>query len=401
MNKMRALHLLFYFSFLNTLCESDFFSSELSKFGDGHYYMKTDLDLKAYIHFFYNKISFINQPSIFCSYHYKDVYKNKQSTSLQVNNKNINAYECAEIIKLKETNFIYKFYNLLDIKDRFFCNELLIFSSKLVKEQYSLPNEIFKSKQMSQMIGIVGDGNSPLMYFGGIPQSILSKYEYHSSCRINDKSPNWECMLNDIYFVNSDNYQIKIEFNKYAIIDIGTNTINVPINIMFLIAEKLFDPYIEKQICRYYREKDSKAFHYFQCKCSIRSILTNFFFDIEGTTFIMNSSELFYESEEDKNLCNFVFTNNAINNNLILGSPFLEGLVSVYDYDNQQIEFYTKYKLAIKGNKMKGSLIKTLLTILICELILICVLLTINEKIEIEKIEKKKRKKFAFTFYYD
>ena len=91
----------------------------------------------------------------------------------------------------------------------------------------------------------------------------------------------------------------------------------------------------------------------------------------------------------------FLFTNNAINNNLILGSPFLEGLVSVYDYDNQQIEFYTKYKLAIKGNKMKGSLIKTLLTILIC------VLLTINEKIEIEKIEKKKRKKFAFTFYYD
>ena len=216
MNKMRALHLLFYFSFLNTLCDSDFISSELSKFGDGHYYMKTDLDLKAYIHFFYNKISFINQPSIFCSYHYNDVYKNKQSTSLQVNNKNINAYECAEIIKLKETN-----------------------SSKLVKEQYSLPNEIFKSKQMSHVIGIVGDVNSPLMYFGGIPQSILSKYEYHSSCRINDKSPNWECMLNDIYFVNSENYQIKIEFNKYAIIDIGTNTINVPINIMFLIAEKL------------------------------------------------------------------------------------------------------------------------------------------------------------------
>ena len=170
---------------------------------------------------------------------------------------------------------------------------------------------------------------------------------------------------------------------------------------MFLIAEKLFDPYIEKQICRYYREKDSKAFHYFQCKCSIRSILTNFLFDIDGTTFIMNSSELFYESEEDKNLCNFVFTNNAINNNLILGSPFLEGLVSVYDYDNQQIDFYTKYKLDIKGNKMKGSLIKTLLTILICELILICVLLTINEKMEIEKIEKNKRKKFAFTFYYD
>ena len=50
---------------------------------------------------------------------------------------------------------------------------------------------------------------------------------------------------------------------------------------------------------------------------------------------------------------------------------------------------------------MKGSLIKTLLTILICELILICVLLTINEKMEIEKIEKNKRKKFAFTFYYD
>lgn len=179
MNKMRALHLLFYFSFLTTLCESDFISLELSKFGDGHYYMKTDLDLKAYIHFFYNKISFINQPSIFCSYHYKDVYKNKQSTSLQVNNKNINAYECAEIIKLKETNFTYKFYNLLDI---------LIFSSKLVKEQYSLPNEIFKSKQMSQVIGIVGDVNSPLMYFGGIPQSILSKCECHSSCRINDKS---------------------------------------------------------------------------------------------------------------------------------------------------------------------------------------------------------------------
>ena len=62
MNKMRALHLLFYFSFLNTLCDTDFISSELSKFGDGHYYMKTDLDLKAYIHFFYNKISFINQP---------------------------------------------------------------------------------------------------------------------------------------------------------------------------------------------------------------------------------------------------------------------------------------------------------------------------------------------------
>ena len=64
----------------------------------------------------------------------------------------------------------------------------------------------------------------------------------------------------------------------------------------------------------------------------------------------MNSSELFYESEEDKNLCNFVFTNNAINNNLILGSPFLEGLVSVYDYDNQQIDFYTKFD--IKGNKI-------------------------------------------------
>ena len=111
----------------------------------------------------------------------------------------------------------------------------------------------------------------------------------------------------------------------------------------------------------------------------------------------MNSSELFYESEEDKNLCNFVFTNNAINNNLILGSPFLEGLVSVYDYDNQQIDFYTKYKLDIKGNKMKGSLIKTLLTILICELIFI----NYNEKMEIEKIEKNKRKKFAFTFYYD
>lgn len=95
MNKMRTLHLLLYFEFLSIFifCSNDFISSELSKFGDGLYYIKTDLDLRAYIHFFYNKISFINQTSIFCSYNDNDIFKNKQLTSLQVNNKNINAYE--------------------------------------------------------------------------------------------------------------------------------------------------------------------------------------------------------------------------------------------------------------------------------------------------------------------
>lgn len=87
---------------------------------------------------------------------------------------------------------------MLDINDRYFCKELLIFSSKLSNQQYSLQNEIFNTKNLNRVIGIVGDVKNPLMYFGGVPQSTLEQYQYHYKCKINKKSPNWECMLNDI-----------------------------------------------------------------------------------------------------------------------------------------------------------------------------------------------------------
>ena len=107
------------------------------------------------------------------------------------------------------------------------------------------------------------------------------------------------------------------------------------------LSDTIFNEYIQNKTCTF-TIKGEKRF--INCPCSVVNTFPNMTFVIDRYHFLLKPSELFIKVESGFN-CLFLIQKNVLpyedKNTWFIGNFFLNKFVTVFDYEEKSIHFYT------------------------------------------------------------
>lgn len=170
-----------------------------------------------------------------------------------------------------------------------------------------------------------------LIYFGGIPADVINgKYsiKYNVDKTMSTWSPHIDkIMIGDREYVN-----------KYpAFIQSKERRILIPKEIQKFVNETYFLKYMKNKTCSY---SSGYGYNFFVCKCSITNYLKSFKFVIMNKIIEIDMQYLMRDLKSGD--CQILFEENFIDPDMFtLGMPFLQTFVSVFNYEDDTITFYS------------------------------------------------------------
>lgn len=273
------------------------------------------------------------------------------------------------------TLYNFPFYYLTRRTIRSFDSFPLSF--KIQNESYSfihyLYNKHFINHKKFGLHYLLDKGNGTL-YLGGLPENVLNKNPYKTSCKVNENYPSWGCNLT------------KVIVDNYTYINEGYSKFQS--NQRYILAPKKFSKYLYDRILKPYITNGTcdKSFpidnFYFDCKCNEIDFFPTVHFVFENTIFTLNISNLFDREEET---CHFrIELNDDNETEWIFGIDFLSQYYSLYDYDSKLITFYNdipfkqETERVIRNKKLPINIIN--ITLIILMTFMIIILLIIKQK---------------------
>ena len=178
------------------------------------------------------------------------------------------------------------------------------------------------------------DYSSPLLLLGKLPND-LTKNLNKVICKVNKKYYGWSCILNSLK-INNHYY----ENNYYAYFQYSDHRILAPDDYMDFLNKYIFKEYIDKNICFYELYGMN---HRFNCQCKIRETFPNIIFIFDGNKLELGGKELFFE--EDNNCLFIIWDNHIRRNNWVFGHSFMNKFLMEFDYNSNEIYFYSKKKI--------------------------------------------------------
>lgn len=168
------------------------------------------------------------------------------------------------------------------------------------------------------------------MFIGGLEQKSIKNYT-SSSCKVNQESYQWSCLLTGI-IVNNQHQKNK----EKMIFDTAWGKINFS-NELFNSIEKI----IKKEYCEVIEEEQGK---YISCDVNAienELIEINIDFIIEGRKYSMTTKELF-NCRSGFNCKSLFMCFIDFDNIVVIGYPFLKKYTSYFDMEKDTITFYSK-----------------------------------------------------------
>ena len=206
---------------------------------------------------------------------------------------------------------------------------------KFDDETFSLIHQLKKANYITQHKFALSSANDSVqsLYFGGIPQSEISNL-YYAKCLVHSNSSNWGCKL-DYIIIN--NKKVNLQKTDYLFTFNEDNVrLLAPKKFIDVLFHELFEERISKGICRY----TSSTPQNIKCDCKAIKEIGNVTFVIEHTKFVFSEKDLFYEEYDE---CIFLIQENTNNDKeFIIGRIFLNKFLTLFDYDNGRIGFYSK-----------------------------------------------------------
>lgn len=247
---------------------------------------------------------------------------------------------CSDILKLGENtinNFTFLLINETNIENKMDgivgCNKNLSFIDQLYN------NKIISHKVFTQSFTTSDKGE---ISFGEIPKNIVNDYKNYGRCNALDKIKNgeryknrkWECAITKALINDNDNISIEgenlVSFFSYR------NRALVPSTFFNTLVQTYFKDLLNQKICETIKDR---RYDVVSCKeiPSNSPTLTLVF----GDWGMKLTKENLYIKNEQNNKYEFIFYHKQNFEHFTLGRPIVRFFHMVYDYQNQQIGFYS------------------------------------------------------------
>ena len=216
------------------------------------------------------------------------------------------------------------------------------------EEKFSLIEQLFINKVIfhrvfTQSFETSGRGEISI---GEIPQYIVDDYQNYGRCKALNKikqgqqfrNKNWQCELKGVYYGNSysDFITKKMDNSKVSFFSYRRRAL-IPMKFFEYLEETYFKELIEKDICE---STLLKRYDTFLCNMDYKpDIDLNF---IYGDWAMRIPADKLFKINKKKNKLEFIFSHKKDYEKFTLGRPIVKLFHMVYDYQNEQIGFYSK-----------------------------------------------------------
>lgn len=255
---------------------------------------------------------------------------------------------------------------------------------------FSLMHELKKTNQIKEMIYTIypdksRDFGEGVLYLGGIPSiAINKKYKYEFEV----KGEYWGIDLNYIYFTNDNNSPTLLWKNtkyNFGAFQAGEGQIYAPMEFIEFLRDTLFKQLLNNGYCKIgsINYMNSIGIECIEDTKIINKLPKNINFVLGNKVFPIKLQNLFfvYKGDDGKIKRRLNILNNG-KNQWSLGLSFIEGYITSYNYDNKIITFYTDLLLDTFNSNFDKLIHKTLLSIIIIELIVWIVVFLYIQKIK-------------------
>ena len=261
-------------------------------------------------------------------------------------------------------NFLFRGFFLSVISSNHYIDEGMIglgYRGHPFEERYSFINQLFSNGLIYHKVftqSFKNDENG-VMSFGEIPKEIVNNYKKYGRCFALNKEINgvqyknrkWECKIDGIYFgdIYDEKFVYKLENSRASFFSFRKRAL-VPKDIFKFFANSYFGELIKNEFCeRIFIGK----YDTIRCKGNnIEGPKINLIFGDWSMSIPIN--ELITFNKKTNNY-EFIFYNKKKFDHWSLGRPVVRLFHMVYDYQNQEIGFYSEKNVNYINKELEPS----------------------------------------------
>ena len=216
------------------------------------------------------------------------------------------------------------------------------------EEKYAFINQLYHNGIIFHRVFTQNfeKGDQGIISFGEIPKNIVDDYKNYGRCPALDKIVNgeriknrkWECEINGIYLGDAyDESKVKKYENTRASFFSFRQRALVPKEVFDYLEQNYFEKYIKDGVCQRF---NVKSYDIFGCKKIIEDApKLNL---IYGDWVMSLPPNKLFSYKKNSELYEFIIYHKSNFESWSLGRPIVRHFHMVYDYQNQEVGFYSK-----------------------------------------------------------
>ena len=313
--------------------------------------------------------------------------KIRENISFHINNEDIPVQVVQTEIMIPNHNITYMFYNVEKMNYYTYANEGISFAYKYSndnwKNNFSFVYQLIKNGLIDKPIFALEPLNRTVgnLYLGGVPQDVI-KEKNMAKCPIVKYNSYWSCYIDKVIF----NYEGKenefIMENIVAQFQPGQVPIKVHTALFEYLYNNLFSYYIFKRVCRLSEYERQRAF---DCDIEAMEEFPELKFVINGYIFqlaIKDLYEISHRSVVTSSRDMILLVEDKYNDKVTLGALLMREYISVFDYEDEYINFYSEKKFERHVNQTEKIVLVIYKITIILLLLNIIYLLIIYKRYE-------------------
>lgn len=220
----------------------------------------------------------------------------------------------------------------------------------IYKEQMSVIDELYRSRQIDKKIFYIKINNlrEGILGIGDYPKEKKNNVKYRA-CRLSTYSesllkdsmlnPQFECVLNGIYFTENENNYFMYPKRERVLINISSNVIFAKNDFFNFLEEKVFIKYINAKICQNRYIGKYEIIKCFTAQMDEEFLESKIAFIMEKWNFKLTINKLFYGSHSEKT---FSIVRDSSSDKWKFGYPILIEYIAVFDKENKEFGIIPK-----------------------------------------------------------
>lgn len=266
---------------------------------------------------------------------------NKEENLTLYNNRTYPAELLKSYLELRATHTIINpfYFYYIDEHQTVYEEDCISLKYKYKDEKFSIIHQLKKQNTIKSLsFGLSKiDSIKGYLFFGGIPNSEIerTKRKHIGKCKVNLQSDNWGC---DLQYIIVNNKSELLFVNKYpTFFDVLDSKIIIPNDFFTFLEKNFFSSLINESKCSKVIVSDK---NWIECLTKFLPEKMNITFIINNLLFNFNVHDLFTINEK-KSFFNLI-THSKYENQWIFGNFFFEKYITLFDYENNDITFYSE-----------------------------------------------------------